>query len=287
MAKIKNLSVIIIILSLSVISCSIEEEIIEFDMRYISSGIIKIGINLEGGGQISYLTYKKSENLIDNYDYGREIQFTLRDEDSPGPGYEQRWNPTQGGTAFNGSGVLAFSKENKTLYTLTRPYHFLGGRSDILMHQWISFYNEEIIYVELEVNYLDSETRFGCHEWPAAYLTTNYKRLIFYQGDRPWSYDQVTNINVFGSRDYPSHTAKPTENWAALVNKNNFGITLYSGEDIDFITYMYVSGENSTTHIALRKCTEMVPGETYYYAYYIIPGNYQHARELIYEIKNQ
>ena len=46
-------------------------------MSYLDNGVIRLGVNLELGGAITYLSKSKSDtNLINSYDWGRQIQMS-------------------------------------------------------------------------------------------------------------------------------------------------------------------------------------------------------------------
>src|SRR6266446_2894152 len=46
-------------------------------MSYLDNGVIRLGVNLELGGAITYLSKSKSHtNLINSYDWGRQIQMS-------------------------------------------------------------------------------------------------------------------------------------------------------------------------------------------------------------------
>ena len=74
-------------------------------MSYLDNGVIKIGINLDIGGAITYLSPSGSkENAINSHDWGRQIQMSFYSGPNPyqPEGTEVReswkflgWNPIQ------------------------------------------------------------------------------------------------------------------------------------------------------------------------------------------------
>ena len=90
-------------------------------MRYIENDRLKVGFNLAIGGAVVYLEDKKhnSGNMINSYDWGRQIQLSYYSGPVPfiGPNGEQPssnwaglgWNPIQAGDCGGyGSRVLSY-----------------------------------------------------------------------------------------------------------------------------------------------------------------------------------
>lgn len=97
-------------------SCLVEAENSGYDvgkdpMRYIENDRLKIGINLGAGGAVTFLEDKACEsgNMINSYDWGRQIQQSYYSGPIPfvGPNGEEPverwthlgWNPIQAGSA--------------------------------------------------------------------------------------------------------------------------------------------------------------------------------------------
>ena len=47
------------------------------NMKYLDNGKIKIGVDLDLGGAITFLAPAGKKNMINNYDYGRQIQMSF------------------------------------------------------------------------------------------------------------------------------------------------------------------------------------------------------------------
>jgi len=77
-------------------------------MSYIENGFIKLGIDLNLGGAITYLSDKvKDENIINNWDWGRQVQMSFYSGPVPFEPDGKKahkawtfigWNPIQSGT---------------------------------------------------------------------------------------------------------------------------------------------------------------------------------------------
>ena len=48
------------------------------NVSFLDNGIIRVGVNLEAGGAITHLSKsgKDAENLVNNWDWGRQIQMS-------------------------------------------------------------------------------------------------------------------------------------------------------------------------------------------------------------------
>ncbi len=77
------------------------------EMLYLDNEQIKVGIDLKRGGSIVYLSRGQGENLINNYDFGRQVQLSIYSGPVPYAVGEQKpskhwehlgWNPVQTAT---------------------------------------------------------------------------------------------------------------------------------------------------------------------------------------------
>ena len=95
-------------------------------MGYLDNGKIRLGVNLEFGGAITFLAPAGSdENLINSFDFGRQIQMSHYCGPNPFTpnGKQPRkewaalgWNPIQCGDCFgNRSRVLDYKNDGKTI----------------------------------------------------------------------------------------------------------------------------------------------------------------------------
>ena len=58
-------------------------------VEYIDNGTIKLGVSLDLGGAITYIAKSKGgKNIINNYDWGRQIQMSFFAD--PAPLYRER-----------------------------------------------------------------------------------------------------------------------------------------------------------------------------------------------------
>jgi hypothetical protein len=46
-------------------------------MSYLDNGVVKVGVDLNHGGAIVFLSHDGGDNLINNFDLGRQIQLSF------------------------------------------------------------------------------------------------------------------------------------------------------------------------------------------------------------------
>ena len=104
-------------------------------ISFIENEFIKVGIDLNLGGAITYLADKKNgENLINNSDWGRQVQMSFYSGPVPFEPDGKKanpawtfigWNPIQSGdVAGNKSKVLDHKNTGSSLYVKCIPMHW-------------------------------------------------------------------------------------------------------------------------------------------------------------------
>ncbi|MEO0447994.1 MAG: hypothetical protein AAF191_18150, partial [Verrucomicrobiota bacterium] len=120
------------------------------DMSFLENDEVRVGVDLNRGGAIVYLSRDDGENLINNYDLGRQVQLSVFSGPIPFATKGQQpkehwahlgWNPIQAGDDFgNGSPVLDHQNDGSTLFVRTRPLQWPLDQvpGDCLFEQKIS-----------------------------------------------------------------------------------------------------------------------------------------------------
>ena len=222
----------------------------ESQMRYIDNGTVRLGVNLGLGGAITFVGDSKTgKNLINNYDWGRQIQMSFFAEPRPyiENGQEPKkhwehigWNPIQAGDDYgNGSKVIAVEKTDTSLYVKCIPMQWPLNNvpGECTYECWIEL-EDNTVQVRCRLNNARSEkTKYvGRHqELPAVYTNGEFYRLMTYRGDKPFTGDTLTRIQKKRDGGFPWTYWLATENWAALVNDNDWGLGIYKPDNFLFI----------------------------------------------------
>ena len=92
---------------------------------------VKVGIDLNRGGAIVFLSRDGGPNRINNYDLGRQVQLSFFSGPQPFEAEGQKpsehwqhigWNPIQAGDdAGNASKILEHRNDGTSIYVKTRP----------------------------------------------------------------------------------------------------------------------------------------------------------------------
>ena len=101
-------------------------------MSFLDNGKIRLGVNLDIGGAITYLADStKRVNVINSYDWGRQVQMSFYSGPNPFEPNGKKpsnhwkklgWNPIQSGD-YKGfrSKVIAHTNDKKTIYVKCIP----------------------------------------------------------------------------------------------------------------------------------------------------------------------
>jgi hypothetical protein len=213
-------------------------------LQTIQNDRIMVGVDSRYGGAITYLSFANGENMVNNFDLGRQVQVGLYSGPNP---YTEKgkqpnpnwtglgWNPIQAGDVYgNPSDILAFRKEANLLYVKTHPRHF--ALNDVLgesyIEHWIRLENN-VVKVHAKVTLFRSDpTKYEGRqqEMPCIYLNGNYHNIYAYTGNKPFLNDGLTQIRPpIGFGDI-----HPTEPWMASTDDRGFGVGLFSENSYDW-----------------------------------------------------
>jgi hypothetical protein len=220
-----------------VISESVKEE-----MNYLDNGVIRVGVNLKLGGAITFLSDSKTkENIINNYDWGRQVQmsfyggpnpFTPNGKE-PDPQWKfLGWNPIQSGDyAKNNGKVIEHKATENSLYIKSIPMQWPLDNEpcDCFFESWITLEGNAVKIKNRIVNQrVDNEQYKGRHqELPAVYTNAKWFRLVSYRGLKPFTNDTLSYIKKL-LENYAWEDWQATENWAANVDANDWGLGVWN-----------------------------------------------------------
>ncbi len=279
-------------------------------MSYLDNGIIRIGANLDIGGAITFVAPSGSdENIINSHDWGRQVQMSFYSGPNPFTpnGKQPReswrflgWNPIQSGDCYgNRSRVIAHENDGKTLYIKCIPMQWPLNNEpgECTFETWIRL-EGNTAHVSSRINNNRSDTtQYAARgqELPAVYTNGNYYRLFTYDGDAPYTggpmrritkvWDTSKGVHVEGG---PWDHWYGTENWAALVRDDDFGLGVWSPG-----TYTFVGGfagkpgkggpkDGPTGYIAPVRNEILDHNIRYDYNYVLIVGKLEAIRDYVY-----
>ncbi len=282
-------------------------------MSYLDNGVVKIGINLDIGGAITYLSKSGTEeNIINSHDWGRQIQMSFYS--GPVPYVPENgkqpsktwifigWNPIQSGDAYgNPSKVLEHTNDGTAMYVKCIPMHWPldDEPGECTFESWLTL-DGNTVRVRSQINNArKDETQFPARgqELPAVYSNGTYYRLFTYDGDQPFTGGPLRLVDkVWDTRIPPAEAPGgpwdswyATENWAALVNEADFGVGIWTPN-----TFAYTGGfagvpgkggpkDGPTGYISPTRNEILDHDIVYAYDYTLIVGALTEIRDYVYQ----
>jgi hypothetical protein len=278
-------------------------------MRYLDNGTIKLGVDLNVGGAITYLSKSKSEeNVINSWDWGRQVQMSYYAGPVPftpngkQPAKEWRglgWNPIQAGDHFgNASKVLEHRNDGKQIYVKCVPMQWPldNEPGECTFETWYALDGPAVKVRAALNNNRSDKTQWPARsqELPAVYTNGPYHRLMTYVGDKPFTAGELTRIeHRLGQDGKPWANWSATENWAALVNDDGFGLGVWNPN-----AYAFIGGfagkpgkggpaDGPTGYIAPTRSEVLDCNIRHRYAYTLILGDLAAIRQYVYEHANR
>lgn len=221
-------------------------------MKYIENGDIRLGIDLSIGGSITYLAdTSKDINLINGYDWGRQVQMSFYsgpqpfepEGNKPHPNWASLgWNPIQSGDAYeNQSKTMEFSSDGQSLYVKCIPMHWPleNEPGHCTFETWVQLEGPIAHIRSRLVNNRKDRTQYEARaqELPAVYTNAPWHRLVTYTGAEPFTQGALEEIPKQETHPdiFPWSYFKATENWAALLDEQDDGLGVYSPGATKFI----------------------------------------------------
>ena len=217
---------------------------------YVENRHLRVGVDLQLGGAITYVSQPGAANLINSFDLGRQIQQSYY---SGPPNYQRQgkqkspnwagfpWNPIQTGDAYhNGSKVLEHRVRDGQLYVKTVPmlWPMNNDPGECVMETWITLSKDSpsFQYKARLSNARSDKTQYGPHpqEVPATYVNGPWHKLLTYAGDRPFSGAEPIEVRNDHHEPWPWVHFVATEGWAALINDAGTGIGVCTTKGSEF-----------------------------------------------------
>lgn len=218
----------------------------EEPMRFLENERVKLGLNMDLGGAVTYLEDKANAtgNMINSCDWGRQIQLSYYSGPWPfiGPNGEKPsehwaelgWNPIQSGD-FGGfrSQVLEFKKiDDSTFFLRTRPmlWPHTGVPAECVFECRYQLIDNGFILDATIVNSRSDKTQYSCRdqETPAVYTNAPWYKYVSYLGDKPFEDQPLTTlVDKNDGQGWPPAQFYSPERWTAVLDKNDRGLGVY------------------------------------------------------------
>lgn len=211
-------------------------------MTYLDNGTIRLGVDLNAGGAITYLSRSgRDENLVNSFDFGREIQMSYYSgpvpfaPDGKQPKSEWKfigWNPVQVGDAYgNPSKVLESRNDGKQIYIQCLPMQWPldNVAGECTFECWFELESNAVHARCRLKNHRPDHTQYSARrqELPAIYTNGPWCRLMTYTGNQPFSHGPLTTIRRDKATPGPWSSWLGTECWSALVDDHDFGLGIW------------------------------------------------------------
>ncbi len=251
------------------------------EWSYLANGKIKVGIKRSSGAAIGWLSLAESDqNLVNHFDRGRLIQQSYYG-DADGSMWAKQpwnWNPVQGGHYLgSGAPVTELQITEQKIYAKSTPLHWATGEqlTDCTMEQTITL-DEFVAHVRYRFTYSGQrEHSIRDQEVPAVFLEPQYKHLVLYSGEQPWRAGQLDNQLDRTIPGWPNERREITENWAAYVDDNDFGLGAYVPVAEQLTCYRFGNGrreQGACSYFAPIVRFAIKPGLTWEYDLYLTVG---------------
>jgi len=257
---------------------------------------VALGFNLHAGGAIGKLLYHGTE-LVDDFDYGRYIQFSPYDgsEDYGGGanGFTPwGWNPLQAGSL---SGVPSKVQEYRRwadgLYIKAPGVEWahLPTESDVTYETWAW---DRGGYFEIHTRLTHTGTdvhAFSGAEFPATYFGASIPIEFGYLGSHPFTAQPIETYDYSTINMGADPPVFPSENWMAFGNSQGNGLILampYQPYLSPMWGYIFIrnSYPDPIGYAGPTAIFETRPAEVIDLTYFLIPGPLEHGREVVYDL---
>jgi hypothetical protein len=278
-------------------------------ISFVDNGTIRLGVDLNLGGSITYLADADNRtNIINNHDWGRQIQMSFYSGPQPfTPNGKQPsktwaglgWNPIQSGDyAGNRSRIIEYRNDGKSIYVKCVPMQWPldNEPGECTFESWIRL-EDNVVKVRCRINNNRTDTTQYSgrgQELPAVYTNGPWYRLFSYTGDKPFTNGKLsrftktwTSLKDAGGSPWEHWTA--TENWAALVNGNDWGLGVFKPDTYSFVGGFFgipgkgTSKDGPTGYISPVRNEILDHNIAYEYEYVLIVGKLNDIRRYVYE----
>lgn len=217
-------------------------------MSWLENGQIKLGVDLDLGGAITFLaSVKDGANVINNFDLGRQVQLSFYSGPVPFEAQGQKpaehwrhigWNPIQTGDDFRNRGqVLAHENDGRQIHVACRPLQWPLNHvpGECTFDSWLELEGAVVKARARLTNARADHTQYAARlqELPAVYANASFHRVVSYQGARPFTNEDAALVPKPQGK-HPWSFWPGTEGWAALLDEQDFGLGLITPGRVHF-----------------------------------------------------
>jgi len=210
------------------------------NLSFLDNGTIKVGVDLDQGGVITYLSKSgDTRNIVNDWAPGRQIGQSYYAGPDPYGGAAWPWNPVGSGDGYlHTSQVVASSNDGATIYVRTVPLQWNVSLEacECFFETWLSLEANAVHARYRLTNHRADLTRYDPfdQELPAAYTIGTLHRLFTYDGSAPFTGDAVRE--VLPVPQGPAWgTFFPSENWMAFVDDTGWGLGVLNTDAYRFL----------------------------------------------------
>ena len=270
----------------------------------ISNGTITVGVDVNGGGSIGYLSPAGTNgNILNIHDFGRYVGQSYysgpQPFGNPTSAYPNwPWNPVSAGDFFgNPSQIVGFQNDGSTIYVKSIPKQWALNNvaSECTFETWITLQNNAVSVTNRLTNSRSDVNQYQAYsqEMPATYTCGRLFQLFSYTGNQPFTNDALTQV-----QNPPTSWAKylATEEWSALVDSTGWGLGVFHPGEQRFAGGFMANGGQPGTGSPTDPATgymgplghEILDHNiAYTYQYYLILGNLSDIRSFVYSHHQQ
>jgi hypothetical protein len=227
-------------------------------ISFIENSEIKVGINQDLGGAITWLSVPGRDNLINNSDWGRQIQLSYYSGPKPfepngvkaHPAWKNwSWNPIQSGDVYlNRAKVVELINTGTKISLTSIPMQWALNNvpGDCLFKADLTLDGPMLLIHYTLINKRADKAQYnGAHqELPAVYTVSGLSRLMTYTGDKPFTGDALTHVKNDYKKPFPWTRYLATEGWVAAVGDDDWGIGVCNPKVYNYLGGLYGSSKN-------------------------------------------
>jgi hypothetical protein len=170
-----------------------------------------------------------------------------------------------------GATVLDFTNDSQSLYAKTMGVHWASGVKlpGVILEEWITL-TGRVAHVRFKLTYQGTNSYHSAsQEIPAFFADASLNTLVHYDGERPWTGAAISRSQP----GWPNEGRRMTENWAAYVNDEDFGIGAYVPVASHLTCYRFKGkGKAGCSYFAPLTNFAIRPGFIFVYDVYLTVG---------------